>query len=50
MGREKWGEERDKWGEERGEHTSFNCLTFPMIPSTCPSFWLSNSFNTASLY
>jgi hypothetical protein len=34
----------------KGQHTSFNCLTFPIIPSTCPSFWLSNSFKTASLY
>jgi hypothetical protein len=31
-------------------HTSFNCFTFPKIPSTCPSFWLSNSFRVASLY
>jgi hypothetical protein len=32
------------------EPTSFSCLTFPMIPSTCPSFWLSSSLRTASLY
>lgn len=30
--------------------TSFNTLTFPRIPSTCASFWLSSSFSTASLY
>jgi hypothetical protein len=36
--------------EQKRSLTSFNCRTFPIIPSTCPSFWLSNSFRTASLY
>lgn len=36
-----------RWAEQR---TSFSILTFPKMPSTCPSFWLSSSLSVASLY
>lgn len=39
-----------RWIMKAREHTSFRILTFPNIPSTCWSFWLSSSLSTASLY